>query len=230
MFAVIKTGGKQYRAEEGMVLEIEKLDIKQGQAVTFDEVLLVDDDDKTLIGDPFVKDAVVTGKVLEHFKDKKVLVFKKKRRKQYKRTYGHRQELTKVQIEKILLGQAKPAAKPAAPKAKAEAAPEKPKAKAAPKPAAKKAAKPAAKPAPKTKAEAAPKPKAAPKAKAEAPPKPKPKAAAKPKAKAASKPAAKKAAKPAAKSAATPKPAAKPKPKAKAAAKPAAKKATSVKE
>ncbi len=104
MFAVIKTGGKQYTAQEGDILQIEKLDAKEGQKITFDQVLLVEDNGKTLIGTPLVENAVVKAVVIENFKDRKVIVFKKKRRKQYKRKKGHRQELTKVQIEKIISG------------------------------------------------------------------------------------------------------------------------------
>ena len=102
MFAVIKTGGKQYRVQEGDELKIEKLDIDEGKKVTFDQVLLVEDDGQALIGTPLVEKASVEAVVLKNFKDKKVIVFKKKRRKQYKRTRGHRQELTSVKIEKII--------------------------------------------------------------------------------------------------------------------------------
>jgi large subunit ribosomal protein L21 len=101
MFVVTKTGGKQYRAKEGDVLEIEKIEVEQGKKVTFDEVLLVEDDDKVLIGQPFVETAAVTAVVLDNFKDDKVIVFKKKRRKQYKIKTGHRQQLTRIKIEKI---------------------------------------------------------------------------------------------------------------------------------
>ena len=102
MFAVIKTGGKQYRVQEGDELKVEKLDVDEGKKVTFDQVLLVEDDGQTLIGTPLVEKASVEAIVLKNFKDKKVIVFKKKRRKQYKRTRGHRQELTSVKIEKII--------------------------------------------------------------------------------------------------------------------------------
>lgn len=102
MFAVIETGGKQYRVQKGDVLAVEKLEMKEGQKVTFDKVLLVDEDGKTLIGMPHVKNALVKAEVVENFKDKKVIVFKKKRRKQYKKKRGHRQELTRVRIEQIV--------------------------------------------------------------------------------------------------------------------------------
>jgi large subunit ribosomal protein L21 len=104
MFAVIKTGGKQYKVQEGDVLNVEKLSMKKDKKVTFDKVLLVEDEGKTLIGTPFVENALVRAEVIENFKDKKVLVFKKKRRKQYRRTRGHRQELTRIKIEEILHG------------------------------------------------------------------------------------------------------------------------------
>lgn len=143
MFAVIKTGGKQYRVQQGDVLEVEKLDIEAGKKVTFDEVLLVENNGETLIGTPHVIKAQVKAVVLERFKDQKVIVFKKKRRKQYKKKTGHRQQLTRVKIEEILAGgkaapivkpevKAKPKAKkeiPAKPKAKEETEKKKPEAK-----------------------------------------------------------------------------------------------------
>ncbi len=104
MFAVIKTGGKQFRVQVGDILDVEKLDLEEGNKVTFDSVLLIEDDENTLIGTPGVEKAQVIGEVMENFKDKKVLVFKKKRRKQYRKTSGHRQLLTRVKIEKIVLG------------------------------------------------------------------------------------------------------------------------------
>jgi large subunit ribosomal protein L21 len=120
MFAVIKTGGKQYKIQEGEILQVEKLNIEKGKKVKFDAVLLIEDGDKAQIGTPFVKNAVVEAVVVENFKDKKVIVFKKKRRKQYRKTKGHRQELTKVQIERIVFTK-KQAPKKAAPKKKAAA-------------------------------------------------------------------------------------------------------------
>ena len=102
MFAVIKTGGKQYRVQEGDVLQVEKLDAEKGERITFKEVLLIETDKEPLIGMPYIEDAVVTAEVIDNFKDKKVIVFKKKRRKQYKKKRGHRQELTRVKIEEII--------------------------------------------------------------------------------------------------------------------------------
>jgi large subunit ribosomal protein L21 len=108
MFAVIKTGGKQFRVQEGDILDVEKLQLQEGQKVTFEDVLLIEDNNNTLIGTPIVEKAQVVGEVMENFKDKKVLVFKKKRRKQYRKSAGHRQLLTRVKIEKILLGAESP--------------------------------------------------------------------------------------------------------------------------
>lgn len=102
MFAVIKTGGKQYRIKVGEILAVEKLAAERGKKVIFDQVLLIEDNENTLIGTPLVEKAQVIGEVIENFKDKKVIVFKKKRRKQYRKKTGHRQELTKVKIEEII--------------------------------------------------------------------------------------------------------------------------------
>lgn len=168
MFAVIKTGGKQYKVQQGDVLQVEKISASDDQTVIFEEVLLIEDGKKTWIGTPLVEKAVVRAVVMENFKDKKVIVFKKKRRKQYKKTIGHRQELTRVKIEEIAVGAENGKAAPA----KAAAAkPSKPKKAAQPKASKKTAAaghkeiKPAAvkKPAPEKtgKKVTAPKPKAA---------------------------------------------------------------------
>lgn len=101
MFAVIKTGGKQYVVKEGDVLSVEKLKAKAGETVQFDQVLLIEDGNQTLIGTPILDKAAVRAEVVRNFKDDKILVFKKKRRKQYRRTRGHRQPLTEVKIQKI---------------------------------------------------------------------------------------------------------------------------------
>jgi large subunit ribosomal protein L21 len=102
MFAVIKTGGKQYRVQEDDILCVERLGKEKGQKVVFDNVLLIGDGKKTFIGTPLVEDATVRAEVIDNFKDEKVVVFKKKRRKQYKRTRGHRQELTRIRVEEIV--------------------------------------------------------------------------------------------------------------------------------
>ncbi len=102
MFAIIKSGGKQYKVQEGDLLEVEKIGTENGQRVIFDQVLLIDDDEKTLVGTPFLENAGVRAEVIENFKDRKIIVFKKKRRKQFKRKRGHRQELTLVRIDQIV--------------------------------------------------------------------------------------------------------------------------------
>ena len=100
MYAIIKTGGKQYCVEEGKVITIEKLDVEAGAEVAFDEVLLVSGD-SVKIGQPTVAGAKVTGKVLEQGKGAKNRIFKYKAKSNYRRRQGHRQPFTKVQIEKI---------------------------------------------------------------------------------------------------------------------------------
>lgn len=100
MYAIIKTGGKQYVVEEGKVISIEKLDVEEGAEVTFDEVLLVSGDD-VKIGQPNVAGAKVTGKVLEQGKERKIRIFKYKAKSNYRCRQGHRQPFTKVKIEKI---------------------------------------------------------------------------------------------------------------------------------
>ena len=100
MYAIIKTGVKQYCVEEGKVITIEKLDVEAGAEVAFDEVLLVSGD-SVKIGQPTVAGAKVTGKVLEQGKGAKIRIFKYKAKSNYRRRQGHRQPFTKVQIEKI---------------------------------------------------------------------------------------------------------------------------------
>lgn len=100
MYAIIKTGGKQYCVEEGKVITIEKLDVEAGAEVAFAEVLLVSGD-SVKIGQPTVAGAKVTGKVLEQGKGAKIRIFKYKAKSNYRRRQGHRQPFTKVQIEKI---------------------------------------------------------------------------------------------------------------------------------
>ena len=101
MYAVIVTGGKQYKVSEGDTLFIEKLEVEEGSAVTFDQVLMVGDGEKITVGTPSVDGATVEAKVLKNGKAKKVYVFKMKRKKNYRRKKGHRQPFTKVTIEKI---------------------------------------------------------------------------------------------------------------------------------
>jgi len=94
MFAVIKTGGKQYKVTTGDVVKVEKLNASEGSEVVFDEVLALDEK----IGKPFVKGASVKATVLKQAKDAKVIIFKKKRRQNYRRKNGHRQQITLVKI------------------------------------------------------------------------------------------------------------------------------------
>ena len=101
MYAVLETGSKQYRVVAGDTLEIERLDIEAGQLVTFDRVLLVNNDGKITVGAPTVKSATVVADVVEHIRGEKKLTFKMKRRKGYHKTIGHRQELTIVKIKEI---------------------------------------------------------------------------------------------------------------------------------
>ena len=101
MYAIIKTGGKQYRVAEGDVVMVEKLAANEGEAVTFDQVLTVVEDDEVVVGKPLVEGAKVTAKVEAQGKDKKILVFKYKAKSNYRRRQGHRQPFTKVVIEKI---------------------------------------------------------------------------------------------------------------------------------
>ena len=101
MYAIIETGGKQYRVEQGDVLFIEKLDVNTDDVVTFDKVIILDSEGKTKIGAPYVKGATVTAKVLKNGKAKKITVFTYKPKKDSKRKIGHRQPYTKVQIDAI---------------------------------------------------------------------------------------------------------------------------------
>ncbi|QEN88677.1 50S ribosomal protein L21 [Labrys sp. KNU-23] len=116
MFAVIKTGGKQYRVNQNDVLRVEKLDAKVGEVIVFPEILAVGGDAGLTFGTPTVAGASVAAEVVEHDRDDKVIAFKKRRRQNSKRKRGHRQHQTVVRIAEILTGGAKPskaAAKPA---------------------------------------------------------------------------------------------------------------------
>ena len=101
MYAVIKTGGKQYRVQQGDVIFVEKLDAQADDAVSFDEVLLVGDGDKAEVGTPVVKGAKVEGKVLAQVKSSKIVVYKYKAKKNERKKQGHRQPYTKVEITAI---------------------------------------------------------------------------------------------------------------------------------
>lgn len=101
MYAIIQTGGKQYRVSEGDVIVIEKLEAQVGETVAFDEVLTVVKDGAVKLGQPVVAGAKVTGTVVEHGKGKKIRIFKYKSKSNYRKRQGHRQPFTKVTIEKI---------------------------------------------------------------------------------------------------------------------------------
>ena len=101
MYAIIESCGKQYKVAEGDVVFFEKLDVEEGKKVTFDNVVLVSDDKKVEVGAPYVKGVKVEGKVVSHGKGEKILVYKYKAKKNYRRTQGHRQPYTKVEITKI---------------------------------------------------------------------------------------------------------------------------------
>jgi len=102
MYAIIETGGKQYRVQEGDVIFVEKIDAEEGGIVDLSKVLLVSKDGETKIGKPYVDGAKVEAKVLAHGKARKVVVFKYKPKKNYRKKQGHRQPYTKLQIEKIV--------------------------------------------------------------------------------------------------------------------------------
>ena len=104
MYAIVETGGKQYRAEQGGVLEVEKLEGAVGAVITLDKVLLISGEAGTKVGTPTVSKATVTGEILAQDRHPKIIVFKKRRRKNYRRTNGHRQSFTKLKITGISEG------------------------------------------------------------------------------------------------------------------------------
>lgn len=134
MYAIVEIAGQQFKVEKDQRLFVHRLEDKEGAKITFDKVLLIDNDGKVNVGAPVVAGASVTAKVLEHLKGDKVLVFKKKRRKGYQKENGHRQYLTQIKIEAItekgaakkaetkteVTEEAAPVKKAAAPKAKKE--------------------------------------------------------------------------------------------------------------
>ncbi len=119
MYAVIETGGKQYRVQEGDVVTIEKLNVEAGDKVTFDKVLVLAEEEGLKVGTPYVEGAAVTGEVVENGKGKKVVIFKYKAKKDYRKKQGHRQPYTMVKIES-LGGKAPKAAAPVKEEAPAE--------------------------------------------------------------------------------------------------------------
>jgi len=141
MYAIVDIAGQQFKVEKDQKLYVHRLEVEEGKKVSFDRVLLIDTGKNVSVGDPVVKGASVDARVISHLKGDKVLVFKKKKRKGYKKLNGHRQYLTQIQIEGISEKSAAPAKKEA-PAAKTEEAPaaktaaeKNPFAKAAPKPA-----------------------------------------------------------------------------------------------
>lgn len=103
MYAIIRSGDKQFRAEPGGTIRVPSLDAEPGDTVTFDEVLVASTDDGINVGAPIVEGASVTGEVVRHGRDKKVIIFKWKRRKNYRRKKGHRQGFTEVRIDELKL-------------------------------------------------------------------------------------------------------------------------------
>jgi len=101
-YAIFDNGGKQYKAVPGETIDIDRTSVEEGTKINFDQVLLVSDDGKVQVGTPTVKGAKVQGVVEEHFKAKKIIVFKYIPRKRYRRTQGHRQQYTRVRVDKIV--------------------------------------------------------------------------------------------------------------------------------
>ena len=125
MYAIIESCGKQYKVAEGDVVFFEKLDAEEGKKVTFDNVILVSEEGKVQIGNPYVKGVKVEGKVVSHGKGKKIIVFKMKPKKNYRRKQGHRQPYTKVEITSIKTAAKKAETKAASAKAETKKVAEK---------------------------------------------------------------------------------------------------------
>ena len=125
MYAIIESCGKQYKVAEGDVVFFEKLDAEEGKKVTFDKVILVSEEGKVQVGNPYVKGVKVEGKVVSHGKGKKIIVFKMKAKKNYRRKQGHRQPYTKVEITSIKTADKKTETKAARAKAETKKATEK---------------------------------------------------------------------------------------------------------
>jgi large subunit ribosomal protein L21 len=143
MYAIVEIAGQQFKVEEGKKIFVHRLDAENDKEVDFDQVLLIENEGKIIIGDPVIKDAVVEGKIITHLRGDKVIIFKKKRKKGYRIKNGHRQNLTQVEIvsikEKATKRVAKKEEAPVAEKVKETVAAEKTKSPEK-KPAAKKAA------------------------------------------------------------------------------------------
>jgi large subunit ribosomal protein L21 len=102
MYAIIETGGKQYRAEPNGILQVESLEGDVGSIIQFDSVRFVHTDQAPIVGTPMIPDAVVKGEIIRHARTRSITIFKKKRRKNYRRTKGHRQGFTQVRITEIV--------------------------------------------------------------------------------------------------------------------------------
>ena len=102
MYAIVEIAGQQFKVEKDQKLFVHRLENAEGDSVSFDKVLLIDNDGKVQVGTPIIEEAKVTAKVLKHIKGEKVIVFKKKRRKGYAKRNGHRQQFTQIQIEAIV--------------------------------------------------------------------------------------------------------------------------------
>jgi large subunit ribosomal protein L21 len=101
MYAIVEEGGKQYKLEEGKYLDIELLDAKENEKVTFDKIVMLVNGKKSVVGQPYVKSATVSGTIVKHDKAKKVIVYKQRAKKGYRKKQGHRQQFTRVMISKI---------------------------------------------------------------------------------------------------------------------------------
>lgn len=103
MYALVEYKGKQYKAEKGAIIQVDKLEEEKGKTIDIDTVILVSDEDKVSVGAPYVKGAKVTVTVEDSFKDDKVIVYKYKRKKDYHRTIGHRQQYTNIRVQDIVV-------------------------------------------------------------------------------------------------------------------------------
>lgn len=101
MYAVVETGGKQYKVSQGDVISVERLSGKAGEKVALEKILMINDGNKTVIGNPVVKSAKVVGEIVKEGRGEKIIVFKMKKRKNYRRTRGHRQTYTSLKITEI---------------------------------------------------------------------------------------------------------------------------------
>ena len=110
MLAIFKTGGKQYSVKAGQILKVEKLEGKKGDSISFDQILAVTDEKDHSIGSPIVNDAKIEATIIDQIRDKKIIVFKKRQRQNYRHTQGHRQFLTVLKIETIAVGSKKSSA------------------------------------------------------------------------------------------------------------------------